>query len=147
LQLVWLNKLDDKEAWSKEFWHNKATGLFAGLDELYEVWGKLSEMGSHANITSICERVKVVNVEGSREMRLNYTGVAEKPWAMGIFDMLLIDFKMEETLFKDYETRFQFDEKLLTMRREFEVYKKRLRGALMTRYGIKPPEAPLVLLK
>ena len=50
-------------------------------------------------------------------MRLNYTGLEEKPWAMGIFDMLLIDFKMEETLFKDYETRFQFDEKLLTMRR------------------------------
>ena len=43
--------------------------------------------------------------------------MAEKPWAMGIFDMLLIDFKMEETLFKDYQTRFQFDEKLLTMRR------------------------------
>jgi hypothetical protein len=147
LQLVWLNKLDDKEAWSKEFWHSKATGLFAGLDELYEVWGKLSEMGSHANITSICERVKVVDVDGSREMRLNYTGLEEKPWAMGIFDMLLIDFKMEETLFKDYETRFQFDEKLLTMRREFEVYKERLRRALTTRYGIKPPEAPLIVLK
>jgi hypothetical protein len=40
---------------------------------------------------------------------------------------------MEETLFKDYETRFQFDEKLLTMRREFEVYKERLRRALTTR--------------
>ena len=80
-------------------------------------------------------------------MRLNYTGLEEKTWAMGIFDMLLIDFKMEETLFKDYGTRFQFDEKLLTMRREFEVYKERLRRTLTTRYGIRPPEAPLIVLK
>jgi len=147
LQLVWLNKLDDKEAWSKEFWHNKATGLFAGLDMLYEVWGKLSEMGSHANITSICERVRTVEVDGQPEFRLNYTGLQEKPWAMGIFDMLLVDFMMEETFFKDYQMRFQFDEKLLTMRREFEVYKERLRATLTTRYGIKPPESPPVVLK
>ncbi len=146
-QLVWLNKLDDKAAWEKEFWHNKATGLFAGLDELYEVWGKLSEMGAHANITSICERVKTVEVNGKSEWRLNYTGLDEKPWAMGIFDMLLNDFKMEETLYKDYQMRFQFDETLLTMRRNFEIYKERLRASLINRYGIKPPEAPMVVLK
>jgi hypothetical protein len=147
LQLIWLNKLDDKEAFNKEFWHNKQTGLFAGLDELYEVWGKLSEMGSHANLTSICERVKTVEVDGHSEFRLNYTGLPEKPWAMGILDMLLTDFKMEETLFKDYETRLQFDEKLLTMRREFENYKERLRRALAARYNIKPPQTPTVVLK
>ncbi len=145
LQLIWLNKLDDEEAFKKEFWYSKQTGLFAGLDELYEVWGKLSETGSHANLTSICERVRTVEVDGEPEWRLNYTGLAEKPWAMGIFDMLLIDFKMEETFFKDYQMRFQFDEKLLTMRREFEVYKEQIRTFLTTRYNVKRPEAPLIV--
>jgi hypothetical protein len=146
-QVVWLNKLDDQKAWKEEFWENKAIVLFAGLDLLYKVWKQLSEMGSHANITSICERVKIVEVDGQPEMRLNYTGVEEKPWVMGIFDMLLIDFVMEETLFKDYQMRLQFDEQLLTMRREFEIYKERLRSTLIARYNIKPPEAPLVVLK
>jgi hypothetical protein len=147
LQVVWLNRLDDDEAFMREFWHSKQTGLFAGLDELYEMWRKLSEMGSHANITSICERVKTTEVDGQPEWRLSYTGVAEKPWAMGIFDMLLVDFKMEETLFRDYEMRFQFDEKLLTMHRDFENYKERLRRALLAKYNVKPPETPMVVLK
>jgi hypothetical protein len=82
-------------------------------------WGKLSEMGSHANITSICERVKIVDVDGSREMRLNYTGLEEKPWAMGIFDMLLIDFKMEETPFKGLRDA-------LSVRREAADHEERI---------------------
>lgn len=147
LQIVWLNKLADDEAFRKEFWYNKQTGLFAGLDELYEVWCKLSEAGSHANVTSICDRVRTIEVDGHPEFRLNYTGLAEKPWAMGIFDMLLIDFKMEETLFKDYEMRFQFDEHLLNTRRDFENYKERTRRALLTKYKVKPPETPMVVLK
>jgi len=147
LQMVWLNRLDDDEAFKKEFWYNKQTGLFAGLDELYEVWGKLSEMGSHANINSICDRVKTIEVDGQPEWRLIYTGLDEKPWAMGIFDMLLIDFTMGETLFKDYELRLQFDEQLLTMRRDFEIYKERLRRAVTTKYNVKPPEPPMVVLK
>lgn len=146
-QVVWLNKLDDPATWKEEFWENKQTVLFEGLDLLYKAWKQLSELGSHANITSICERVKIVEVDGQPEMRLNYTGVEEKPWVMGIFDMLLMDFMMEETFFKDYQMRFQFDERLLTMRREFEIYKERLRSALITRYDIRRPEVPMVALK
>jgi hypothetical protein len=33
------------------------------------------------------------------------------------------------------------------MRREFEVYKERLKRAITTWYGIKPPEALLIVLK
>ena len=41
---------------------------------LHEVWGKLSEMGSHASITSICERIRTVEVDGQPEFRNdNYT--------------------------------------------------------------------------
>jgi hypothetical protein len=145
LQIIWLNKLDDDEAFKKEFWYSKQTGLFSGLDELYEVWGKLSEAGSHANVNSLCERVRTVTVDGDLEWRLNYTGLAEKPWAMGLFDMLLICFKMEETLYKDYEMRFQFDETLVAMRRDFERYKESVRRLIVTRYNVKPPNIPLVV--
>jgi len=147
LQLIWLNRNDDEEAFKKEFWYGKETGLFAGLDELYEVWGKLSEVGSHANLNSICERFRTVEVDGQPEWRLNYTGMAEKPWATGLFGMLLTAFKMEETLFKDYQMRLQFDETLLKMRKEFEAYKEHVRRLITTRYGIKPPEMPLIVLK
>src|SRR5258708_25389531 len=50
IQKIWLNKNDNEEAFKKEFWYGKETGLFAGLDELYEVWCQLSEIGSHANL-------------------------------------------------------------------------------------------------
>lgn len=146
LQAIWLNKNDDEEAFRQEFWYSKEAGLFADLDELYDVWRQLSERGSHANVTSICERFCVAEVDGQPEMRLNYTGgMDEKRWAMSIFDMLLTVFKMEETLFKDYEMRFQFDENLLKMRREFESYKEQLRRFIITRYDIKPPELPLIV--
>jgi hypothetical protein len=43
--------------------------------------------------------------------------------------------------------RFQFDEQLLGMRRDFENYKERLRRTLMTKYNLKAPESPMVVLK
>ena len=145
LQTIWLNKNDDEEAFKKEFWYSKETGLFAGLDELYDVWCTLSERGSHANVTSICERIRSVEVDGQTELRLNYTGgMDEKRWAMSIFDMLLTVFKMEEALFQDYEIRLQFDENLLRIRRDFESYKEQLRLFIISRYDIKPPDLPLI---
>jgi len=147
IQKVWLNKNSDEDAFKKEFWYSKETGLFAGLDELYDVWCQLSEIGSHANLNSICERVRMEEVDGRPEVYLSYTGLPEKPWATGIFTMLLVDFKMEETLFKDYEMRLQFDEKLLVMRAEFEIYKERLRADVISHYKIKPPDSPLIVTK
>lgn len=147
-QIAWLNKLDDEKAFKKEFWDRKAKVLFAGLDELYKVWAELSESGSHANITSMCERFRSVDVEDNQiEWRIRYTGMDEKPLAMGTFVMLLICFKMEETLFKDYQLRLQFDEKLLRMRAEFEIYKEQLRQFLIEKYKVERPEDPLIVLK
>jgi hypothetical protein len=76
-----------------------------------------------------------------------YTGLNEKTWAFGLFGLLLQDFMMEEMLFKDYQTRLQFDEKLLKMRVEFEVYKERVRLFIAARYEIKRPEGSMVVLK
>jgi len=147
LQTVWLNKRDDEKAFKNEFWYSKEKGLFAGLDELYDVWRKLSETGSHANIDSICERFHVVEVDSQPEWRVSYTGgMDEKRWAMSILDVLLTAFKMEETLFKDYRLRLQFDESLLQMRGGFESYKEQLRRLIIERYDIRPPEQPLIVL-
>ena len=147
LQEIWLNKDADEEAFKKEFWYYKGQTLFAGLEELYDAWCKLSERGSHANLASICERVREVRGEGQTELRLNYTGgMDEKRWAMSIFDMLLTVFAMENAFFRDYALRFQFDERLLNMRAGFETYKEQLRRFVITRYDIKPPESPLIVL-
>jgi hypothetical protein len=146
LQIKWLNKNDDQTAFNEEFWNFKKERLFAGLEELHTAWSRFSEIGSHANVNSMTERFRSVEVDGETEWRLNYTGLEEKMWATSLFDLLLIAFRMEETLFKDYELRFQFDEKLLTMRKEFEYYKEQVRQAIITRYGIQQPEPPLIVL-
>jgi hypothetical protein len=146
-QEIWLNKLDDQAAWKAEFWNDKPTTLFAGLPLLYEVWKQLSDMGSHANITSMCERFSTTEVNGQTQLNVAYTGLNEKTWALGLFGLLLQDFMMEEMLFKDYQTRLQFDEKLLKMRADFEVYKERLRLSIAARYDINRRGDPMVVLK
>jgi hypothetical protein len=82
---------------------------------------------------------------GQTSLNVAYTGVEEKTWALGLFDLLLHDFMMEEMLFKDYFTRLQFDEKLLTMRARFEVYKEQLRRDIATRYNLTPPAGPTIV--
>jgi hypothetical protein len=82
LQKIWVNKLDDPTEWDKEFWHNKPTQLFDGLPLLHEVWKQLSGMGSHANITSMCERFETVEVNGQTQLNVAYTGLDEKTWAV-----------------------------------------------------------------
>lgn len=146
-QEIWLNKLDDQKAWNAEFWNDKPMMLFDGLPDLYRVWKHLSNMGSHANIVSMCERFHTDEVNGQTQFNVAYVGLDEKTWAVGLFDLLLHDFMMEEMLFKDYQTRLQFDETLLKKRAAFEVYKEQLRSAIAARYNLKPPEAPLIVLK
>jgi hypothetical protein len=147
LQEAWLNKNDDKAAFNKEFWDNKGERLFADLKELFDVWRQLSEIGSHTNVNSICERVKTVEVDGEKQWALVYTGLPERQLTLGIFTMLLMVFVMEDTFFKDYRARFQFDEKLLIMRGELNDHKERVRASLTARYNIKRAEAPLIVLK
>ena len=145
LQELWLNKLDDQKAWEQEFWYNKPTQLFEGLPLLHEVWKQLSNMGSHANIVSMCERFRTIEVDGQTQFNVAYTGLDEKTWAIGLFDLLLHDFMVEEMLFKDYRTRLQFDEKLLKMRAKFEVYKEQLRRSIAARYSITPLAGPTIV--
>jgi hypothetical protein len=146
-QEVWLNELDDEKAWDKEFWDNKKRVLFEGIPLLYEVWGQLSDVGSHANIKSMCERFSTTEVNGQTQLNVAYTGLNEKTWAVGLFVLLLQDFMMEEMLFRDYQMRLQFDETLLKKRAAFGVYKEQLRSAIAARYDLKRPEAPTIVLK
>ena len=144
-QKIWLSKNDDQDAFDEQFWDAKRTRLFAGLDELYKVWCQLSETGSHANLNAMCDRSVIVKSETHVELRLNYTGLDEKMWATSLFSLLLNCFKMEETLFKDYRTRFQFDGGLLSMRGEFDRHKEQLRWTLVKRYDLKPPESAVAI--
>ncbi|MEP6644880.1 MAG: hypothetical protein ABJA69_10295 [Acidobacteriaceae bacterium] len=139
LQITWLSKNEESKAFEDAFLANKRTNLFAGLDELYKAWGDLSEKGSHATINAICERFIHVEDDKNIEWRMNYCGVEESSWAKQIFSILLILLKLEQTLFKDYEARLQFDETLLRMRAELERRKLQLRQNLIAKYKIPPP--------
>jgi|SRR5579859_2033490 len=149
LQKTWLSKNDDKaalEAFKDAFERHKKEGLFKGLDELYKNWGQLAETGSHTTINALCDRFVSINSETEIEFRLNYSGAEPKAWSMQLFWMLLACFKMEETFFKDYESRLTLDVELLRMRSEFEQRKENLRRTLIDRYQIKPPQAQSVIL-
>jgi len=142
LQKTWLSKGDDDaalQAFKDAYERNKKKGIFKGLEELGESWGQLSEIGSHATISAICERVAIVKSDKHVDFRLNYCGLEERNWALSLFSLLLACFAMEKTLYSDYETRLQLDPTLTSMRAEFEALKERLREDLKIRYRVEPP--------
>jgi hypothetical protein len=147
LQVKWLSKNEEEEAFKEAFERNKKTGLFNGLDELHKSWGDLSETGSHANINAICDRFAMVEEGKTVEWRLRYCGIEPHMWERQLFWMLLICFTMEQTLFRDYESRLKFDDTLLRMRAEFEHRKEHLRKDLIVRLEVPPPAAPAVSLQ
>ena len=142
LQKTWLSKNDDKaalEAFKDAFLRSKGDRLFKGLDALHNSFGELSETGSHATLNALCDRFRTVESENHMEFRLNYCGVEPRMWVISLFDMLLICFTMEQTMFRDYENRLKLDDGLLRMRSEFERRKEQLRKDLIIRYEIKLP--------
>ena len=142
LQKTWLRKNDGEaalEAFKEAFERHKKEGVFRGQEELHETWGQLSETGSHANLNAICDRFTQVTSANEMEFRLNYCGVEPRIWEMSVFSMLLACFTMEQTMFRDYESRLKLDDGLMRMRGEFEVHKERVREELKARCGLKPP--------
>jgi hypothetical protein len=147
LQKVWLSKNDgevESKAFKEAFEHHKRDRVFKGLDELYEKWCQLSETGSHANINAMCESFSTIETSTHVNFTVSYTGLDPDRWAQFIFVMLLTCFVMEDTFFKDYASRLQLDIKLERMRRDFQVYKEKLREWMKARYKIPAPPAPLI---
>jgi hypothetical protein len=139
LQIVWLNKNEDEQSFKAAFERRKKEGLFKGLDELRQIWGDLSETGSHATLNSISDRVTFVKSDDGDQARFNYCGVEPKMWAMSLFSMLLACFVMERTFFGDYEDRLKLDHILVGMRDKFEKHKEQVRESFKVRYKLKPP--------
>jgi hypothetical protein len=150
LQKIWLSKNDGKlalEAFKDAFERQKKERIFKGLDELHKSWGQLSEIGSHATINAMCDRLVTVESDKTVEFRLNYCGVEPRTWATSLFSMLLTCSTMEKTLFDDFASRLNLDDGLMRMRAEFERHKEQLRGKLITRYEIKPPMPKSLIVK
>jgi hypothetical protein len=141
LQLTWLNRNEEAEAFKDAFERYKKTGVFNGLDELHRTWSELSETGPHANINAMCDRFVIVDEGKGVEWRLNYCGVEPRLWEQQLFWMLLMGCTMEQTLFLDYESRLKFDDGLLRMRAEFQRRKERLLKELIVRLKIPEPDS------
>jgi hypothetical protein len=88
LREKWLDKNNNVEAFKDAFERNKKTGLFNGLAELHRLWRILSETGSHANITAICERFVSVDDGENVGWGLGYFGTDGRMWMQQIFWML-----------------------------------------------------------
>jgi hypothetical protein len=143
-QLIWMKKDEPsgKKAFKTVFEESKKTGLFSGLSELHEMFGELSEAGSHPTLQSFANRVTMEDRNGQRHMIVNYSGAPDRRlFAMELFSRLLTCFVMERTFFDDYETRFNLDARLVQMRHDFEVFKETLRRTLIARYKVQPPPA------
>jgi hypothetical protein len=144
LQKTWLDKDVQEKAFTDAFERYKKVGLFSGLAELHKSYGELSEIGSHPTPLALSERFVITDTPGGQQWKINYTGGEPRQWAMGLFSLLLTCFAMEDMFFNDYKTRLQLDNTLVTMRRDFEIYKERLRRILIERYNVVPPPQPLV---
>lgn len=122
---------------ARKFERGKSAGIFNGLEELHRTWGQLSEMGSHATINAIADRLTAERPDDRRgTLQLAYCGADERTWATSLFSLLLTSFTMERTFFKDYEPRLTLDHVLMDMRKRFEVFKESLRERLKTKYDI-----------
>jgi len=145
LQEVWLSKNDEEEAFREAFERHKKEGVFAGLGELHDAWGQMSETGSHATLNAICDRFEQVESADGVEFRLRYCGVDHRMWAMSLFTMLLTCTTMERTMFGDYESRLRLDPQLVRMRAEVDICKEQLRKKLAIRYKVQrpKPESPI----
>jgi hypothetical protein len=135
LQNVWLSKDTDEVAFKKAFEQSKKQGVFSGLAQLYEAWCWLSETGSHATLNSLSDRFSAVTSESGGTWTYHYCGVEPHIWEMSLFHMLMICFTMEQTLFKDYETRLKLDHVLAGMRSQFESHKEQVQESMKMRYG------------
>lgn len=149
-QLIWLKKdePEGKKAFKKAFEENKKSGLFAGIPELHEKYGQLSEAGSHPTILSFANRVTIEDRDGDRQITVNYSGAPDRRlFALELFSRLLTCFVMERTFFEDFKPRFELDATLMQMRLDFEIFKENLRRTVITMYNVQPPPtdpAPLI---
>jgi len=124
---IWLRRNDgpsEKKAYEKEFWDNKSTGLFKGLDQLYALWRQYSEIGSHTNITSVSERFEHHETPTDVQWRLVYTGSKPEVIEASLVGMLLVFSIMEEKLFGVYEDRLKLDDVLHKIRQQFRGQKQ-----------------------
>lgn len=147
---IWLGKNDSEaalNAFREAFEKQKKDRLFQGLDELREKWGELSETGSHAGISAMCDRFRQVKSADHIEFGLIYCGAESDFWEKSLFTMLLTCFTIEKLFFSDYGTRLNLDDGLVAMRSNFERFKEQLRRDLIARHQIKPPPPKSVIIK
>jgi hypothetical protein len=141
-QLIWMKKDEpaEKKAFKKAFEDNKKSNLFAGLQELHEKYGQLSEAGSHPTMQSFANRLTIEDRNGNRQMTVNYSGAPDRRlFALEIFSRLLTCFVMERTFFDDFKARFELDARLVQMRHDFQIFKENLRRTVITKYNVQPP--------
>jgi hypothetical protein len=131
---IWLKRDDGppaQKAYKKEFWDNKAQGLFKGLDQLYGLWKQYSEIGSHTNVVSVSERFTQHKTETDVQWMLNYTGTKPDVLAASLAMMLMVFDLMENVIYKVYEDRLKLDDGLDKMRTGFHKEKEIIRQKTM----------------
>jgi hypothetical protein len=126
-------------AFNSEFWHSKEDKLFDGLPELFQMWKRFSETGSHTNINSVVSRFVIQEGPTHVRYRVNYTGVDLRVLVPALFEILLVFHVMEEVFFKDCEDRLKLDADLVDLRTKFRRDKEALRKKIIVSFKIPPP--------
>ena len=120
LGTVWLKKDDDAQSfmvYKQEFEEHKEQRLFEGLNELYRMWKRFSELGSHTNINAIAERFGTETTATHLQFKCNYTGSKPGILAPALFEMILAFNLMEAALFRVCEGRLRLDIRIPEMRK------------------------------
>ena len=139
---VWLEKEENAathKTYEREFVEHKATQLFKDLKELYGLWKRFSEFGSHTNLNSVVERFGIQTTATHLQYKCNYTGSEPEILTPALFEMILTFHLMEVALFRVCESRLKLDLDIPTMRQTFDREKERVRRHIITTFKIKPP--------
>ncbi len=143
LQEIWIKRDQDanaREKYDSEFWHYKEQKLFHGLGELFKLWKRWSELGSHANLAAMTNRLSSTSDGTRHSFSVRFTGSIDRDlWTKELFSMLLTCFTMEGTFYWDFDSRLKLDDGLRQMRDESQSRKETLRAQLISNFKIGPP--------
>ena len=139
---VWTNKHKGKaeeDAYIKIFEKKKKENLFPekhGLRQLYDYYGKFSEMATHTTVASIGRGFRESPSTGAARWEFHYFETEPKRLAGLLFTLLQVSARMEEVFYVCFETRQHLDHELRRMRNDFGQMREQQRLYLQKTYKL-----------
>lgn len=139
---VWVEKEKGKieqARFRQEFEAHKETSLFPaqhGLAKLFTYWKQFSNFGPHSGVLSVGKGFEEIVAASSVSWVFHYFESDEQKLALYLFALLDASYHMERAFYDCFESRFQFDLDLDSLRKKFVEQREQQRQFLWTTYKL-----------